>query len=192
MPPAWLAAGKTSVLWQKNHLAICLQPNEQISLCCQAKHPGSSFLLSPVDMHFSYPEMFKAASPEAYETLLVDVIAGDETLFMRADQIEEAWSVITPILSAWAESLPVDFPNYQAGFWGPEAADVLIAQDGRSWFRPNIQQRIESCFDLLFWTASNRDSWQCFDLALVYFQKNSVIQVMIDHPNWNSHIFLAP
>ena len=129
-----------AVAWQPNRLFICIQPNEQIILRFQAKHPGSSFLLSPVDMHFSYPEMFKSASPEAYETLLVDVIAGDATLFMRADQIEEAWSVITPILSAWEESLPVDFPNYQAGFWGPEAADVLIAQDGRSWFRPNIQQ----------------------------------------------------
>jgi glucose-6-phosphate 1-dehydrogenase len=72
------------------------------------------------------------ASPEAYETLLVDVMLGDATLFTRADQIEASWSLITSILNAWAETMPIDFPNYQAGSWGPEAADALIAQDGRS------------------------------------------------------------
>ena len=129
-----------AVAWQPNRLFICIQPNEQIILRFQAKHPGSSFLLSPVDMHFSYQEMFKAASPEAYETLLVDVFAGDATLFMRADQIEQAWSVITPILNAWNESRPVNFPNYPAGSSGPQAADLLIAQDGRSWISPSIPQ----------------------------------------------------
>ena len=128
-----------AVDWQPNRLFIRIQPHEGIILRFQAKQPGASFLLSPVDMHFSYNEMFKAASPQAYETLLVDVLAGDATLFMRADQIEEAWSVIAPILTAWTESVPVDFPNYQSGSWGPQAADVLIAQDGRSWFRPDFQ-----------------------------------------------------
>ncbi len=132
-----------AVAWQSNRLFLCIQPHERIILRFQAKHPGSSFLLSPVDMHFSYQETFKAASPEAYETLLVDAMLGDATLFMRADQIEAAWSVITPILSAWAESLPIDFPNYQAGSWGPEAADALIAQDGRSWFQPNLPSGLE-------------------------------------------------
>jgi len=83
--------------------------------------------------------MFKTPSPEAYETLLVDVMLGDATLFMRADQIETSWSMLTPILNAWAETVPVDFPNYQAGTWGPEAAEALIAQDGRSWYQPNMQ-----------------------------------------------------
>ncbi len=129
-----------AVAWQSNRLLISIQPQERIMLRFQAKHPGSSFLLSPVDMHFSYQEMFKAASPEAYETLLLDVMHGDATLFMRADQIEASWSVITPILNAWSESLPIDFPNYQAGSWGPEAADALIAQDGRSWIQPVLQE----------------------------------------------------
>jgi glucose-6-phosphate 1-dehydrogenase len=125
--------------WQPNRLFICIQPHERIVLRFQAKHPGSNFLLSPVDMHFSYQEMFKTPSPEAYETLLVDVMLGDATLFMRADQIETSWSMLTPILNAWAETVPVDFPNYQAGTWGPEAAEALIAQDGRSWYQPNMQ-----------------------------------------------------
>ncbi len=124
--------------WQPNRLFICIQPHERIILRFQAKHPGSNFLLSPVDMNFSYQNMFKTASPEAYETLLIDVMLGDATLFMRADQIEASWSVITPILNAWQASQPIDFPNYPAGSWGPEAADALIAQDGRSWFQPNL------------------------------------------------------
>jgi glucose-6-phosphate 1-dehydrogenase len=63
-------------------------------------------------------------------------MSGDATLFMRADQVEASWSVLTPILNAWADHKPVDFPNYQSGTWGPEAADVLIAQDSRSWLQP--------------------------------------------------------
>ncbi len=78
------------------------------------------------------------ASPEAYETLLLDVIVGDPTLFMRADQVEAAWSVITSVLDVW-QAIPSDnFPNYAAGTWGPETAEVLIARDGRSWFLPHL------------------------------------------------------
>jgi glucose-6-phosphate 1-dehydrogenase len=87
-------------------------------------------------MHFSYQEAFKTKSPQAYETLLADVMSGDATLFMRADQVEASWSVLTPILNSWAELKPVDFPNYRSGSWGPKAADVLIAKDGRSWLEP--------------------------------------------------------
>jgi glucose-6-phosphate 1-dehydrogenase len=94
--------------------------------------------LSPVDMHFTYQETFKAEPPEAYETLLTDIMLGDATLFMRADQIEASWKVIMPVLESWAASLPTDFPNYQAGTWGPEEAEVLIAQDGRSWIQPML------------------------------------------------------
>ena len=91
-------------------------------------------------MQFYYREAFKATPPEAYETLLLDVMRGDATLFMRADQTEAAWSVITPILEVWEAVRPTDFPNYQAGTWGPEAAEILIAQDGRSWVMPTFLQ----------------------------------------------------
>ena len=87
-------------------------------------------------MHFSYQETFKSKSPEAYETLLLDVMSGDATLFMRADQVEESWSVIMPILNAWGKSAPSDFPNYASGTWGPQAAEQLIAKDGRAWVQP--------------------------------------------------------
>ena len=108
-------------------------------MCFQAKQPGSILHLSPVDMHFSYQETFKFRSPEAYETLLIDVMTGDATLFMRADQVEASWSALTPILNAWANVKPVDFTNYQAGTWGTKAADALIAQDGRSWLAPLLE-----------------------------------------------------
>ena len=119
--------------WQPNDLIIDIQPQEGILLRFQAKQPGSSLKLVPVAMHFSYHETFKSKSPEAYETLLTDVMAGDATLFMRADQVEASWSVLMPILDAWAELQPGDFPNYAAGSWGPDAADALIAQAGRRW-----------------------------------------------------------
>jgi glucose-6-phosphate 1-dehydrogenase len=89
-----------------------------------------------VNMHFSYPEAFKTKSPEAYETLLADVMAGDATLFMRADQVEASWSVLMPILDAWGNAAPTGFPNYKAGTWGPKGADTLMARDGRSWLEP--------------------------------------------------------
>jgi glucose-6-phosphate 1-dehydrogenase len=77
-------------------------------------------------------------SPEAYETLLHDVMTGDATLFMRADQVEAAWQVLMPVLEAWADNPPNDFPNYAAGTWGPESAEALVAADGNSWLTPTL------------------------------------------------------
>jgi glucose-6-phosphate 1-dehydrogenase len=121
-----------------NRLHIRIQPEEGISIRFQAKQPGPSVRLRPVDIRFSYRETFGDGTPEAYETLLLDVIRGDATLFMRDDQVEAAWSVISPVLEAWGATPPIDFPNYQAGTWGPESAEVLIAQDGRSWLQPMV------------------------------------------------------
>jgi glucose-6-phosphate 1-dehydrogenase len=129
-----------ALTWQPNRLRIHIQPEEGIVLRFQAKQPGSILHLSPVDMHFSYQETFKSRSPEAYETLLTDVMSEDATLFMRADQVEASWSVLTPVLNAWENSIPVDFPNYPSGTWGPEAAEVLIAKDGRSWQQPTLRE----------------------------------------------------
>jgi glucose-6-phosphate 1-dehydrogenase len=125
---------KTAALaWQPNYLVIDIQPQEGILLHFQAKQPGSILHLKPVEMSFCYEETFKTKSPPAYETLLADVMAGDATLFMRADQVEASWSALMPVLNVWENSIPADFPNYPSGAWGPEAADVLIAQDGRKW-----------------------------------------------------------
>jgi glucose-6-phosphate 1-dehydrogenase len=126
--------------WRPNRLIIAIQPEEGILLRFEAKYPGPTMRLSPVIMQFYYREAFKTAPPEAYETLLLDVMWGDATLFMRADQTEAAWAILTPILDVWETIKPTDFPNYQAGTWGPEAAETLIAQDGRSWVMPTFLQ----------------------------------------------------
>jgi glucose-6-phosphate 1-dehydrogenase len=122
--------------WQPNRLLIHIQPNEGIQLSFQAKRPGPKLHLRPVDMRFAYRDAFQGSPPEAYETLLLDVMLGDATLFMRADQVEAAWAVISPILEGWKTILPDDFPNYATGTWGPESAQVLLARDGRSWAVP--------------------------------------------------------
>jgi len=134
-----------SVDWQPNRLEIDIQPDEGIALRFQAKEPGVILRLSSQEMHFRYAEAFQTAAPEAYETLLLDVIRGDATLFMRADQVESAWKVVAPVLDIWSSVSPSDFPNYSSGSWGPESAEMLIAQDGRSWLQPvsnGIEPRI--------------------------------------------------
>jgi len=122
--------------WQSNRLELSIQPHEGIQLLFQAKRPGLKVSLNPVRMRFTYKEAFHVSPPEAYETLLLDLMAGDATLFMRDDQIEAAWTAISPILDAWTSVAPLGFPNYQSGTWGPEEAEALIAQDRRRWFSP--------------------------------------------------------
>jgi glucose-6-phosphate 1-dehydrogenase len=124
--------------WQPNRLVIHIQPEEGILVRFQAKQPGLVMRLSPVDMRFSYKEAFQTPGPEAYETLLMDVILGDATLFMRADQVEAAWTVVMPVLEAWKAIPPPDFPDYSAGTWGPETAAALLVQDRRSWLLPTV------------------------------------------------------
>ncbi len=134
--------------WRPNRLLLAIQPQEGIFLRFEVKHPGLKMHLSPVLMQFYYREAFDAVPPEAYETLLLDVMRGDTTLFMRADQTEASWKVLESILQSWKKSKPFSFPNYQAGTWGPEEAEVLIAQDGRSWVMPThlqCQENLAAC-----------------------------------------------
>jgi glucose-6-phosphate 1-dehydrogenase len=128
---------EASLGWQASRLVLAIQPIEGIVLGFQAKYPGPKVQLRPVDMRFSYHESFEAPSPDAYETLLWDVMKGDATLFMRADQVEAAWQWLMPVLEAWQDTLPSDFPNYAAGSWGPEEAQRLLAQ-GHSWPQPTL------------------------------------------------------
>jgi glucose-6-phosphate 1-dehydrogenase len=138
----------SSVLdWQPNRLIIRIQPDEGIMLRFQAKQPGTTIRLSAAEMHFFYSEAFKAAPPEAYETLLLDVMRGDTTLFMRADQVEKAWSILMPILNVWEAVPPTSFPNYQAGTWGPEGAAALVAPDGATWWTPEVTDEDEEELD---------------------------------------------
>jgi glucose-6-phosphate 1-dehydrogenase len=121
--------------WQSSRLVICIQPDEGIVLRLQAKHPGPKIHLRSVEMRFNYHDTFASRSPEAYETLLWDVMKNDATLFMRADQVEAAWRLLMPVLEVWKVAPPSDFPNYAAGTWGPEDAQGLLAQ-GHSWPLP--------------------------------------------------------
>lgn len=123
-----------------NRLLIAVQPVEGILLRFEVKQPGLGMYLTPVMMQFFYREAFKIEPPAAYETLLMDIMKGDATLFMRADQTEAAWAIIAPILDLWESEKPGDFPNYPAGSWGPESAEILIAQDGRTWVAPTMLQ----------------------------------------------------
>ncbi len=119
--------------WQPNQLVIHIQPDEGIDIRFQAKYPGPEMCLEPVNMAFRYQEAFNGeALPSAYETLLLDVMRGDATLFMRADQVEMAWRVVMPVLQAW-QAGQTDLAPYQPGKWGPAAAAALLAQDGREW-----------------------------------------------------------
>jgi glucose-6-phosphate 1-dehydrogenase len=119
--------------WQPNRLVLNIQPHMGIRMRFQAKRPGLEMLLTPVDMHFDYSDTYTSGTPEAYETLLLDIMEGDSTLFMRADQVEAAWSILMPIIDAWTNNPSVNFPNYAAGTHGPEDAEALIARDGHNW-----------------------------------------------------------
>jgi len=125
---------ETSESWQQNRLVISIQPEMSIRLQLQAKRPGLDMLLNTVDMVFDYDGAYATPSPEAYETLLLDTMLGDQTLFMRGDQVEEAWALLMPILSTWKGRKSINFPNYAADSWGPESAEALIARDGYHWF----------------------------------------------------------
>jgi glucose-6-phosphate 1-dehydrogenase len=122
--------------WQPSRLVMSIQPDEGIVLRFQAKHPGPKMVLQPVDMRFNYRESFATPSPEAYVTLLGDVINDDATLFMRADQVEAAWRLLMPVLDAWKATPARDFPNYASGTWGPDATQGLLIQQGHSWPAP--------------------------------------------------------
>ncbi|MGB7623684.1 MAG: glucose-6-phosphate dehydrogenase [Terriglobia bacterium] len=121
--------------WHPSRLVLSIQPEEGIVMGFQAKYPGPKMLLRPVEMRFNYHESFAAPSPDAYETLLWDVMKNDATLFMRADQVEAAWRLLMPVLEAWAAAPTSDFPNYAAGTWGPEDTQGLLAH-GHSWSEP--------------------------------------------------------
>ncbi len=127
---------EASLGWHPSRLVMSIQPDEGIVLGFQAKYPGARMQLRPVDMRFSYRESFAAPSPDAYETLLWDVMKNDATLFMRADQVEAAWRLLMPVLEVWKTTPPSDFPNYAAGTWGPDDTQGLLAERGHRWPLP--------------------------------------------------------
>ncbi|MGY3052328.1 glucose-6-phosphate 1-dehydrogenase [Pedobacter sp. UYEF25] len=127
--------------WQQNRLIISIQPEMSIRMQMQAKRPGVDMVLNPVDMVFDYKGTYETDTPEAYETLLLDVMMGDQTLFMRGDQVEAAWELVMPILNAWESKQSINFPNYPADSWGPEEAEALIARDGFHWYNLPLKEQ---------------------------------------------------
>lgn len=119
---------------QPDVLRIHIQPDEGISLRFNAKVPGTTMHLEPVEMQFKYADYFGVKPSTGYETILYECMNGDHLLFKRATTVELGWGIVQPILDAWAAKKPSHFPNYDSGSWGPKAADMLIHKDGREWF----------------------------------------------------------
>ena len=115
-----------------NTIVFNIQPDEGIALTFEVKQPADELKMRSVDMQFDYDALF-GDPPEAYETLLLDCMQGDQTLFVRSDWVELAWGLITPLLETWAAQPPANFPNYAAGTWAPPEADELIGRADRRW-----------------------------------------------------------
>lgn len=135
LPPLSLFGNNGVNPLEPNSLVFNIQPDEGITLKFESKIPGQDNRIRPVNMDFRYNSTFGQAAPEAYERLLLDAMLGDPMLFTRYDEVEAEWALITPILEAWKSIAPPEFPNYEAGTWGPLAADDFIKLDGRRWRR---------------------------------------------------------
>jgi glucose-6-phosphate 1-dehydrogenase len=116
-----------------NVITLRIQPDDGISIAFDVKRPGNQMRALTVDANFSYETAFGSKGPPAYETLLLDSMLGDPTLFTRRDEVEAEWKIITPIEDAWKQLPPPAFPNYAAGSDGPAEADALIGADQRAW-----------------------------------------------------------
>ncbi len=122
-------------LLEPNRLVMRIQPDEGITLRFGAKAPGESFDLRSVSMDFSYQDTFKQAPPDAYERLIHDAMIGDHMLFLRSDEVEQAWKIVDPFLEAFKNS-DVPLSTYRSGSWGPHDADILLARKGHEWANP--------------------------------------------------------
>jgi glucose-6-phosphate 1-dehydrogenase len=139
-----LLFGRRGEAIRPNVLAIRIQPDEGIALTFGSKLPGPAMEVTPVSMEFRYGSSFGVEPPEAYERLILDCLLGESTLFTRADEVEASWSWISRIHRHWAAAAaesdtpaePAALASYPAGSWGPDAADRLLADDGRAWRRP--------------------------------------------------------
>jgi glucose-6-phosphate 1-dehydrogenase len=126
--PAVLFGAMEEVSLRPNRLTLRIQPDEGVSLRFVSKVPGLDLDLKNVEMDFPYGSEFPAASPEAYERLLLDVMAGNAALFARRDEVELAWEFATSILDEWEKQSPPDFPNYKPGTWGPISTEDFFSE----------------------------------------------------------------
>jgi glucose-6-phosphate 1-dehydrogenase len=137
--PQVLFAAQCGPALDRNSITLRLQPNEGITLRINGKVPGTSTEIRPVRMRFSYQSEFGAYTPEAYERLLLEAMAGDATLFIRRDEVEASWSIVDPVRAAWTKKPLGPDEFYAAGAWGPAAADALVAARGHAWRHPQAQ-----------------------------------------------------
>jgi glucose-6-phosphate 1-dehydrogenase len=135
--PHVLFAAQCGPKLDPNSLTLRLQPNEGITLRFNGKVPGSTMSIRPVRMHFSYDAEFGAYTPEAYERLLLEAMAGDPTLFIRRDEVEASWTIVDPIREAWNGHPLSEAELYPAGSWGPAASEELLARHGHAWRNPS-------------------------------------------------------
>ncbi len=138
--PNVLFAAQCGPRLDANSLTLRLQPNEGMTLRFNGKIPGVGIGLRPVRMHFSYDAEFGAYTPEAYERLLLDAISGDPTLFIRRDEVEQAWEIVDSIRAGWQGVALGETDFYPAGTWGPALADELLAHAGHAWREPQAMQ----------------------------------------------------
>ena len=134
-PPQAMFAGDEEIPDAVNQLVLRVQPDEGVSLTFEAKVPGMRMKIRPVRMDFRYGSSFGGETPEAYERLLLDAMQGDGTLFIGSDEVHYAWRLVAPLVASWERSSVADFPNYEAGTWGPTIADSLFGQHQRGWRR---------------------------------------------------------
>ena len=132
-PPLMLFPAEAGERLDPNLLVVRIQPREGISLCFNVKVPGMAMQARSVEMDFAYAEGFGTEEHDAYETLLLDAMLGDQTLFMRSDEVEAAWGIVDPLLAYWEAQPPERFPNYAAGSSGPASADELLTGAGAAW-----------------------------------------------------------
>lgn len=119
-----------------NALILNIQPEERITIMIRAKRPGPAVTVDTIPLDFDYSEFGQQSPATGYETLLHDCMAGDMTLFHREDSVDASWRIVNPILDVWGALPPRDFPDYEAGSWGPPAAAKLLQRDGRAWENP--------------------------------------------------------
>jgi glucose-6-phosphate 1-dehydrogenase len=124
--------GEAAGMLNPNVLRLRIQPDEGVSLKFEAKIPGKTMEIQSVYMDFPYSKL-GAGIEGGYGRLILDITHGDQTLFIRGDEVEQSWRVVTPILDAWDDRPGPEFPNYAAGTLGPEAADQFLQKEGRRW-----------------------------------------------------------
>ena len=137
-PPISLFTDGESDPLGPNRLIMHIQPQEGITLQVRAKTPGPSICTKGVKLEFDYNQFGPVAPTTGYEKLLYDCMVGDSTLFHRTDMVEAAWKVADPILDAWGNNPPKDFPNYAPGTWGPPAAELLMRRDNHEWWTEKL------------------------------------------------------